>query len=307
MVRAKSDRSEGRLGLSLLIIVALVMLVFGRDAAQDRRASPTLTDDIQAPVATVLSRPFRAIEEGLRSREDRRRAHEENRALRRELASMRRERDRLMAMQDRLARLETTLSIRVNGDIPSQRITARVVSDPGSPFVRSFLLSAGTEDGVEAGYAVMSDAGLVGHVLSAGQRSSRVLRLDDLNSRVAVMSVRSGARAILVGTNEGTPTLKFIANSEGWIEGDRVVTSGDDGQLPMGLPVGRVIEKAQVELGYRKQSVDWVILLPFEPMARDEDVEARMQEGLSASDEPALTPEPELAPAPAPAPVSEAG
>ena len=277
MARAKSDRSEGRLGLGFLIVLAIIMLFVGRDAAKERRVTPTLTADIQAPIASFLGRPFRAIEASLNTREDRRRALEENRALRRELVATRRKIDRLAAMQTRLARLESTLNIRVNGNIPQDKIIARVVSDPGSPFVRSFLLSAGAEDGIRQGWAVVSDAGLVGHVLSVGKRSARVLRLDDLNSRIAVMSERTGARAILSGSNEGTPTLKFIADAEGWEMGDQVVTSGDGGQLPQGLLIGEVIEPGKVALAYQAEPVDWVAVLPFEQMVDDQDVETISQ------------------------------
>ena len=277
MARAKSDRSEGRLGLGFLIVLAIIMLFVGRDAAKERRVTPTLTADIQAPIASFLGRPFRAIEASLNTREDRRRALEENRALRRELVATRRKIDRLAAMQTRLARLESTLNIRVNGNIPQDKIIARVVSDPGSPFVRSFLLSAGAEDGIRQGWAVVSDAGLVGHVLSVGKRSARVLRLDDLNSRIAVMSERTGARAILSGSNEGTPTLKFIADAEGWEMGDQVVTSGDGGQLPQGLLIGEVIEPGKVALAYQAEPVDRVAVLPFEQMVDDQDVETISQ------------------------------
>ncbi len=273
MARAKSDRSEGRLGLVFLIVLAIILLFVGRDAAKERRATPTLTADIQAPIASFLGRPFRAIEMSLNIREDRRRALEENRVLRRELIATRREIDRLAAMQTRLARLESTLNIRVNGDIPQDKIIARVVSDPGSPFVRSFLLSAGAEDGIRQGWAVVSDAGLVGHILSVGKRSARILRLDDLNSRIAVMSERTGARAILSGSNEGMPTLKFIADAEGWDVGDQVVTSGDGGQLPQGLLIGEVIEPGKVALAYQAEPVDWVAVLPFDHMVDDQDVE----------------------------------
>lgn len=273
MARTKADRSEGRIGLIGLVTLALALLVSQREAAQERRSAPLLSADVQAPVAQTLGAPLRALEHTLATAEDRRRALEENKALRAELTELRRENDRLAAMRWRLGRIEDLKGIRVNGEVPSQQITARVVSDPGSPFVRSFLLGAGQVDGVREGYAVLSDSGLVGHVVSAGRQSSRVLRLDDLNSRVAVMSERSGARAILAGSNDANPELRFISDIEGWHETDRVVTSGDDGRLPQGLPVGTVGADGRVDLDYRRQPSDWVIVLPYAPIADAADVE----------------------------------
>ena len=273
MAQGKSDRADGRVGLLLLTLAALILLVVSRSDARERRAAPLLAADIQAPVAAYLSRPFRAVETSLADAEDRAQALEENRALRAELARLRRESQRLAAMRSRLARLEATLGITVNGDIPAERVTARVVSDPGSPFVRSYLLAAGAEHGVYPGYAVLNEAGLVGHVVSAGRRSARVLRLDDLNSRVAVMSERSGARAILAGANDGPPALRFVADPLGWETGDVLLTSGDDGRLPQGLPVGTLEADGRIALDFATVPTDWVVVIPAVPVGDPDDVE----------------------------------
>ncbi len=285
MARSSQGHAEGRFALLGLICAMAVLLFATRDAAVERRAVPTLTDDIQAPVAAFLARPLRAAEGAIAGAEDRARALEENRELRRELAELRSESQRLGAMRLRLERLEAMLAIDLNGEIPTDRITARVVSDPDGPFVRSYLLGAGQGSGVRDGNAVMSDAGLVGHVVSAGARSARVLRLDDLNSRVAVMNLRNGARAILVGANDGTAVLRFVTGEEPFIAGDRIVTSGDDGRLPQGLPVGSVSSddgRFLVTLDFTQRPVDWVVVLPTQPVALAEDVEA--DAGAAATD-----------------------
>ncbi len=275
MARSRSDSYEGRIGLLLLIVLSAVMLFTQRDAAIERRTTPLLTSDIQAPIAALLGKPFRSLENAVADIEDGRRALQENKALRSELTALRAETDRLRAMQGRQYRLESLLSVERNGDIPDRRIAARAVSDPSSPFVRSLLIGAGREAGIEDGYAVLSDTGLIGHVVSAGRRSARVLRLDDLNSRVAVMSVRTGARAILAGGNTNYPTLAFAVDSTQWQAGDRVVTSGDDGRLPQGLPVGKVLSEDQlrVELDFLDKPIDWVFMLPFDRIADAQDVD----------------------------------
>ena len=275
--RSSSDRSEGRFALAGLMLAMAALMFASRDAAVERRSAPMLTDDIQAPVAAFLGRPLRAVEESLASAEDRTRALEENRELRRELAVLRAEAQRLGAMRLRLERLEAMLGVELRGTIPEQRIPARVVSDPDSPFVRSYLLGAGRASGVEEGHAVMSDAGLVGHVVSAGERSARVLRLDDLNSRVAVMNPRNGARAIMVGSNDGTAVLRFVTGEEPFVAGDRITTSGDDGRLPLGLPVGRIADGLSVTLDYTARPVDWVVVLPFIAVAESSDADTPVE------------------------------
>lgn len=263
-----------------MIVLSAILLVTQRDAAVERRTTPLLASDVQAPVAAWLGAPFRKLEGAAADIEDSRRALEENKVLREELTLLRAKNDQLLAQRARLRRLETLLSVERTGDIPDRRIAARAVSDPSSPFVRSLLIASGRDNGVFDGYAVLSDVGLVGHVVSAGRRSARVLRLDDLNSRVAVMSQRSGARAILAGANDDRPTLAFVADPDGWEVGDRVITSGDDGRLPQGLPVGTVLpgDRLAVDLDFLASTIDWVFILPYASLATPDDVDVEGSE-----------------------------
>ncbi|WP_298911834.1 rod shape-determining protein MreC [uncultured Algimonas sp.] len=275
MARFGSNSSEGWLGLLLLILFSTGLLLTQRDNARERRTSAMLAGDVQAPVAAWLGQPFRKLEQALADADESRRALEENRALRRELVALRADNDRLTAARNRQKRLEALLAVELTGDIPDERIAARAVSDVSSPFVRSLLIGSGRDAGVRDGYAVISESGLVGHVVSAGRQSARVLRLDDLNSRVAVASDRSGARAILIGTNTDIPVLAFVADTERWAVGDRVVTSGDDGRLPQGLPVGTVTDgdPLTVRLDFHAEPVDWVFVLPFAGLVDADDPE----------------------------------
>ena len=75
-------------------------------------------------------------------------------------------------------------------------------------------------------------------MVETGKRASRILLLTDLNSRVPVLIQGTRKRAILVGDNRDWPALAFLSDGPPVRLGDRVVTSGDGGLLPAGLPVG---------------------------------------------------------------------
>jgi len=119
-------------------------------------------------------------------------------------------------------------------------VSARVVGDSGGPFVRTLMLNAGGEDGVRKGEAVVNGDGLVGRVVEAGNRSSRVLLLTDLNSRVPVVLEQSRLRAVLEGDNTDVLRLSFLTDLDEIEIGDRVMTSGHGGIFPAGIPVGAV-------------------------------------------------------------------
>ena len=148
-------------------------------------------------------------------------------------------------------------------------ITGRVVADTGGVFARSLLITAGARHGARKGQAALAAQGLVGRLTEVGARSSRVLLLTDINSRVPVVLEESRARAILVGTNRDRPELSFLRGKAGVAPGDRIVTSGVAGMFPPGLPVGTVtaVDESQilVELFIEESRLELVTLLDFGP------------------------------------------
>ena len=120
-------------------------------------------------------------------------------------------------------------------------ISARVIGDAERVFVKSLILNAGHKEGVKKGQAVVSGYGLVGRIVDVGARSSRVLLLEDINSRIPVVVSSNRARAILVGKNMQPTQLLRLPLSAVVTPGDLVTTSGYGGAFPPGLSVGEVI------------------------------------------------------------------
>src|SRR3546814_497584 len=77
-------------------------------------------------------------------------------------------------------------------------------------------------------------------VCSSDLRSARILLINDLNSRIPVLVEPSRERAVLAGDNSSRPRLVYLDVSAEIGTGDRVVTSGQGGVLPPGIPVGIV-------------------------------------------------------------------
>src|SRR5690606_34194086 len=115
-----------------------------------------------------------------------------------------------------------------------------VIADTRGPFVRSVLVNAGAAQGVKTGYAAVNGDGLVGRTILVGEQASRVILLNDLNSRTPVLVGPSAVRAVLAGDNSAEPLLEFVPEGAGLFVGDEVVTSGDEGLLPRGLRIGVV-------------------------------------------------------------------
>jgi rod shape-determining protein MreC len=119
-------------------------------------------------------------------------------------------------------------------------VTAPVIANSGGAFVRMILINAGTEDRVARGQAAITGEGLVGRLTEVGDRASRVLLITDLNSRIPVTIENSHVPAVLAGDNSERPRLMYLPSADTVKVGDRIVTSGEGGVFPPGLPVGVV-------------------------------------------------------------------
>ena len=116
---------------------------------------------------------------------------------------------------------------------------ARIIQANLDPFRQQILLNKGKLQGVELGQPVIDAKGLVGVILSATDTSSHVLLLTDTGFAVPVQSVRSGERAIAVGSGTGGELrLNYVPRTADFMEGDELVTSGLGGRFPAGYPVG---------------------------------------------------------------------
>jgi rod shape-determining protein MreC len=193
--------------------------------------------------------------------------YDENERLREENRQLLKWKETALRLEHQNSRYEALLNVKLDASI--EYVTGRVVSDTGGPFVQMFIINAGKRDGVRDGQAVIDEDGLVGKVLGAGHTASRVLMLSDLNSRVPVLVEPSNYKAVLVGDNAKNPRVRFLPQSAQVQIGDRVVTSGDGGELPPGLPVGVVSDisstgEIRVQTFSRDTRIERVRILAYE-------------------------------------------
>lgn len=267
-------RFSRTLTLTLFIISGLLIAFDSPDSRPAFLTSVrTAVTDTAAPLLDLTARPLRGLGNIGPYWQRQRELAIENARLEEQLTETRYWRDLALRLRDERDIYREALNLTPASE--QERIGAWVLADPTGPFVRSRLVGAGEGRGVGEGDPVLNVYGLVGHVVEVGQRSSRVLLLTDLNSRVPVMADRSNARAVLTGDNTNFPRLDYLGRDADLQEGDRIVTSGDDGILPRGLPVGTAAldrnGRWRVRLFSDNAPVDFVWVLPYERLPTPEE------------------------------------
>ena len=261
-----------RAALGSLVGLGLLLLMLGRgDLAVVERLGQGARD-VLTPVMAVIAEPSHALHDGFDWIGRQFALAEENRRLRAQVERLLTWQAEATRLQVENASLRDVLNAQRQQPVPITS-TARVVADSRSPFIHTRLLDSGSRDGVHPGMAALGAGGLAGRVVDVGRHSARLLLVTDLNSRLPVLVLPSRDPAILTGDNAPMPRLDFMPLTPQAGIGDRVVTSGAAGVLPVGLPIGRVAAGADGELRV-VPTVDWreldhVRLVQAQPLEDD--------------------------------------
>ncbi len=210
-----------RFAFLALLFLSAGMIILGRaDAQFAEHIRATVTDGF-APVLDALSRPAATVRDMVEH------VHELA-ALRSENDRLREENERLRGWQQIARDLEAeskSLRTMLNYVPPPSRqfVSARVISDSSTAYVRSVIVNVGDDQGVRKGQAAVDGSGLVGRVTEVGHRSARVLLLTDINSRIPIIIESTRYPAILVGDNSERPKLRFLPVEASPQPGDRIL------------------------------------------------------------------------------------
>ena len=179
-----------------------------------------------------------------------------------------------LTMAERLEVYEDILNMQ--GEPGGAEVTARIMAETNGPFAEALLANAGATNGVLEGYFAENDRGLVGRVVQVGQRSSRILKITDFNSRVPVMGEASGLRAIMYGGRDGFGRLTDLPEQGDFLPNERILTSGEGGLFPRGVVVGHVRDaegkEIRVDLSMLNGQLSYVRLKPIMSIPAPEEL-----------------------------------
>ncbi|MFT3996042.1 MAG: rod shape-determining protein MreC [Asticcacaulis sp.] len=263
----------------VMILVAAVVVVGALMFLGDRRGGFDAAaygnragfDRAAAKTNNVLSAPAHFVSDRTNGVEDYFFAISENRTLKQKVSELEKYRDAYRQARELNRRYEVLLRLRTEPEV--ETVAARSVSVSRGPFNNNRLIDAGTSKGLKFGNPVINEHGLVGRVVGVSPDVSRVLMVTDVVSRVPVMVARTDARAMMVGDGGGFPRLEFVRGGPDVLKkGDQILTSGDGGIFPRGLPVGEARRGVdgvwRVDLYTNRAPVDLVKVLRFEDFSQ---------------------------------------
>jgi rod shape-determining protein MreC len=132
------------------------------------------------------------------------------------------------------------------------KLASIVMRDPAN-WWRTVQIDLGSRDGVRENLPVLTPDGLVGRVFAVGLTRSQVVLLGDPYCHVSAL-VDNPAHDMGV-ISPGGPLdssiveLTYLSGNAVLKAGQNVVTSGEGGIYPRGIPIGQVVDAQTVEFG----------------------------------------------------------
>jgi rod shape-determining protein MreC len=222
----------GSLVAACLLLLTLQMRGYG-SAARDVFAVVT------APIQTGLAKASRATFGLWATYLDWKNVRAENRRLREEVQELRVQGLRVTETSDENRRLRRLLSLQEH--LPLTTLSGEVIAREWGGWIRSLTVNRGRGDNVPRLTAVISPTGLIGRVVDVRPGVSIVQVLTDPTSTVGAHVLRTRTPGIVEGDPRGTLRFKFMARDGASIQsGDVLVTAGQGGLFPRGIPIGTV-------------------------------------------------------------------
>lgn len=233
---AKSPPLGVRLFVAIIISIAMI-LSDGRSSAmiQMRNVMETAVSGLY-----YFANAPRSVLDGVSNNfVDTNRLQLENNALKTQL----REKSADLLLLDQLKvenqRLRLLLSSPLRQD--EYKKIAEVLTAETDAYRQQVVINQGQADGAFVGQVVIDERGVVGQIISVGEKSSRVLLITDITHAVPVQVLRNDVRGIANGTGNGSELLlDNLPRNVDVVKGDVLVTSGLGGRFPEGYPVAIV-------------------------------------------------------------------
>jgi rod shape-determining protein MreC len=245
MANAWKIARKGNAQLPLVIIIALavVLVLLGKAQSGLFDKARAHVTDAMAPVLEKVRAPVAAFDRWMGSVTEIFSVYEQNLKLKDENARLRQWRNVAIVLEGRVGRYQQLLH--AVPDPKMNAVLAKVIGRANRPFLQTMILDAGREAHALPGQAVMDPRGMIGRIYLTGSRTSWVILLTDLNSRIPVTIAPGNIQAIMAGDNSPMPTLDMVSHTVVLHAGDQVTSSGDGGLLPAGLPIGTVVSDGQ--------------------------------------------------------------
>ena len=231
-----------KFSLLTLVIVSIIILSLEYFKTGPINQFRIFAKDVIFKTSYFISLPFSSVKNTYHGFNDHLKIYEENKKLKNTNLNIQE-----LKFENQFLKEE---NIRLNELIEEKSLfsdnyhVTKILLDQESPYLRSIVINKGFKHNIKIGSAVRSGSYFVGKVVGVNYLTSRVLLINDLNSKIPVIIEPDGTRAMVSGNGSKIfGDIEYLPEKNQVEEGHIVYTSGTDGIISSGIPVGKIIIK----------------------------------------------------------------
>ena len=231
-----------KFSLLTLVIVSIIILSLEYFKTGPINQFRIFAKDVIFKTSYFLSLPFSSVKNTYNGFNDHLKIYEENKKLKNTNLNIQE-----LKFENQFLKEE---NIRLNELIEEKSLfsdnyhVTKILLDQESPYLRSIVINKGFKHNIKIGSAVRSGSYFVGKVVGVNYLTSRVLLINDLNSKIPVIIEPDGTSAMVSGNGSKIfGDIEYLPEKNQVEEGHIVYTSGTDGIISSGIPVGKIIIK----------------------------------------------------------------
>lgn len=226
--------------LLVLIIISVILLSLDFYKVKPLNIFRSISKDIIYRGSFIISLPFKSLDRGYKTVKTHFTFYDDYQNLKNELYILKAQQSEIEFLKMQNKELKIVISDVLHTNI--KNVIAKVILDKQSPFLKSIVLNKGTKSNLKKGMAVLHKHNMIGRIVEVNYLSSRVLLINDLNSKIPVKIQPSGENAIMSGEGNNLASLDFLPKLSTIEEENIVFTSGSDGVFDDGIPIGKITE-----------------------------------------------------------------
>ena len=228
---------------SLFVLILISAIIFALDTTQIKpvKILRSLINDGVYRISAISSSPIKFTSASKDFFINHIFLYQENEKLKTEIAELKKlklNNSYLRAQNKQLNEI-----VELDKEMAYRTVSAKIMLDKNSPYLNSVIINKGINSDIKLGMPVLSKGHLVGRIVEVNFVSSRILLLNDLNSKIPVVVSPNGDQGILSGVGEANPILDYLPENFNSSGESSVYTSGKDGILVPGISIGRAFNE----------------------------------------------------------------
>ena len=239
----KRKNTTGIIGIVITIILLILVVIFSNVADGNLSYFDGVVRKIIMPVQSVLTSLKNKVSGNDDFFADMDTLKKENEALKTKNAELEQSvRELEMLKADNLVLQEYAKMLDKYAEYAT--IPAYVINTDISNYSNIYIINVGEKDGIKKDMTVISEAGLVGHIIEVSDSTSKVQTIIDVASSVSSTIASTRDNIICKGMLEDKNKLKgtYIPTEANLLIEDRIETSGMGGIYPKGIFIGTIKE-----------------------------------------------------------------